>query len=677
MILNNYRAQKQNTLTPVPASSTLTPPSSSIGDPQALLDAYRAKNKVVPDQNVPDNRNILQKGAGIVLDPIVKLATEAGNEAGKGILKGAELFQSPEQKAKTEAGINYAESQGSNVPVLGTSVKPLKDITAKDVGGQLLSTAGIFTGNPALGGAALGAGGSLEQGNDLLSIQTLFQTVLGAGGGKILDLIGKPLLDGAGKVIGKITPEYLKSIASKGGNAISEFAANHNLLPQGARNVLDKATELQAKTNAGVNNLFKGASTAAKDIATKQFPESFGLLTKEGQKNATTKATEDLTKGLVEKNPETEALYAKKQQDFHDTMRDILDQNPNIRANAGITRAETKLNNLANRSGDPNSETSVLKEIFDNGQLDGVGKDGRFKTDEAQTRQTQKIKDNAALLDTQLKSSNHKIDGGNIGNSFENSIANGKNVSNSEITAAENLRNDYPILKNGSKATPSDMYDLSKKLRADAYNARTGLLADTAKADRLQNLAGKIDEYLRNKIPDLNSSVTNKLIDNQTRAYAARNVLSDLSKIKVPTSFGKKITSLVGSVAGYSHAGFLGAGLGKIGAEKVFDSTMEAFTNKRVASEVMQRFAQNANKQEIAELKALVDKNVSQNIKDKSIRDFYDAVEKKNAAKVAGARKFAQEGNVGTKYPVTLPTIEYPKSPKVKSIKDSLPSIQF
>lgn len=95
---------------------------------------------------------------------------------------------------------------------------------------------------PVSGGALFGAGNSLEQGNDLLSTQTAFQTVLGGAGGKVLDLVGKPLLDAAGKVVGKITPQTLKDVAGKGANAISEFAANHSIpgVSKEASNTINK-----------------------------------------------------------------------------------------------------------------------------------------------------------------------------------------------------------------------------------------------------------------------------------------------------------------------------------------------------------------------------------------------------------------------------------------------------
>jgi len=96
----------------------------------------------------------------------------------------------------------------------------------------------------ASGGAAFGVGSSLEQGNDLASVDTAFQTALGAVGGKVLGLVGKPLLDVSGKVIGKITPQVLKDVASKGTKAIEDFAAKHEILPKNVSNVINKGADL-------------------------------------------------------------------------------------------------------------------------------------------------------------------------------------------------------------------------------------------------------------------------------------------------------------------------------------------------------------------------------------------------------------------------------------------------
>src|SRR3990167_5037432 len=79
---------------------------------------------------------------------------------------------------------------------LGGFVAPIPKNFAdvkKDVGRGVQTVAFGLPGL-ASGGAAFGIGASLEQGNDLFSTETAFQTALGVGGAKVLGFVGKPLL---------------------------------------------------------------------------------------------------------------------------------------------------------------------------------------------------------------------------------------------------------------------------------------------------------------------------------------------------------------------------------------------------------------------------------------------------------------------------------------------------
>lgn len=124
------------------------------------------------------------------------------------------------------------------------------------------------------GGAALGLGSSLEQGNDLMSIQTAFQTALGAGGGKILGVIGKPIFNVAGKVVGEVTPQYLKDIIAKGGQAITDFAAQHEILPQGVKDITNtvgnKITNVGNVTKQAIVDEYKGSAVDTAISSVKQ-----------------------------------------------------------------------------------------------------------------------------------------------------------------------------------------------------------------------------------------------------------------------------------------------------------------------------------------------------------------------------------------------------------------------
>lgn len=154
---------------------------------------------------------------------------------------------------------------------LGGFVAPIPRNAAdvkKDIGRGIETVA--FGLGPVAGGATIGLGSSLEQGNDLFSTETAFNTVLGAGAGKVLNLISAPLLNKAGAVVGKITPQVLKDVASKGTNAITEFAATHNILPEGASKAITTGAE---KLELAANKPFDVAGNIAKKPFTRT-PES-------------------------------------------------------------------------------------------------------------------------------------------------------------------------------------------------------------------------------------------------------------------------------------------------------------------------------------------------------------------------------------------------------------------
>lgn len=119
----------------------------------------------------------------------------------------------------------------------------------KDVGRGVQTVA--FGLGPVSGGAAFGAGMSLEEGNDLLSFDTLLYTAFGAGAGKAADIIGKPLLNASGKVIGKITPQTLKNVAAGGAKAVQVFMERNKLLPEVVSKPLNVGAEaLERGANA-------------------------------------------------------------------------------------------------------------------------------------------------------------------------------------------------------------------------------------------------------------------------------------------------------------------------------------------------------------------------------------------------------------------------------------------
>ncbi len=226
-------------------------------------------DKLKPIGNTATTKDV-KKTSGYLskLQPISE-ATEPKKEGGgiggflSGLVKAPlTIAARPIQAIAELAGAKSEDVDRVTSKLTGGLVAPVPQNfgdVKKDVG-RAAQTVALGAG-PVSGGALFGAGNSLEQGNDLFSAQTPFQTVLGAGGGKVLDLVGKPLLDFAGNQIGKITPQVLKDVASKGTQAIQEFAANHNILPEkistGINNIADNAEKIANKPFEVSGNIIK------------------------------------------------------------------------------------------------------------------------------------------------------------------------------------------------------------------------------------------------------------------------------------------------------------------------------------------------------------------------------------------------------------------------------------
>ncbi len=159
------------------------------------------------------------------------------------------------------------------------------------VTGQALGVAGLATGSPVLGGAMLGAGTALEQ--DKGALGTAFDTALGAGGGKLLELVGKPLFNVAGKVVGEITPQFLKDLAGKGTKAIEEFASHHDIVPDFVSKTTSKIDDVLGAGKKAIGDEFN-AIKGKLGIKMSATPEQTAL-------EAITPRTKDLTPTEYEK----------------------------------------------------------------------------------------------------------------------------------------------------------------------------------------------------------------------------------------------------------------------------------------------------------------------------------------------------------------------------------------
>jgi len=92
------------------------------------------------------------------------------------------------------------------------------------------------------------------------------------GAGKALDLVGKPLLNASGKVIGKITPKILQDVASKGAGAVQNFMKQHELLGGIAKPISKKITKGAEVFDSTINKATKSLFTGAKEVAKTQYP---------------------------------------------------------------------------------------------------------------------------------------------------------------------------------------------------------------------------------------------------------------------------------------------------------------------------------------------------------------------------------------------------------------------
>jgi len=173
-------------------------------------------------------------------------------------------------------GDNTAEMDKFSKEKLGGLVAPIPQNMGdvkKDVG-RGIETVALGMGSPIAGGAAFGLGGSLEQGNDLFSLQTLLQTTVGAGAGAVLAKVGKPIFDKAGKVVGAVTPKFLKDLALKGAGSVEKWMAQQELLGGIAKPLSEKITTGAAAFDKGVTDIATNATTKAKNLFKGQYPDA-------------------------------------------------------------------------------------------------------------------------------------------------------------------------------------------------------------------------------------------------------------------------------------------------------------------------------------------------------------------------------------------------------------------
>jgi hypothetical protein len=249
-----------------PSATTSAPVSEAPASPIANdLKEYRTMRK--------------SGGAPTMTKRAVPKEPSALSEFAKGLFSApATLVARPIQAGAAIMGATneQIDEATKKVPVVGGLIAPVPDTfgdVKKDVG-RAAQTVALGTGAPIAGGALFGVGASLEQGNDLLSTETAFNAALGGGTGKVLQLVGKPLLNAAGKVVGVITPKVLKDVAAKGATAITEFAANHKLLGGIAAKPSEMIANTLQKTDDAIEGGVKKVFSGAGKVVSEQYPNA-------------------------------------------------------------------------------------------------------------------------------------------------------------------------------------------------------------------------------------------------------------------------------------------------------------------------------------------------------------------------------------------------------------------
>lgn len=222
-------------------------------------------------KSVTDAYQTVKQGGQAFADPNNPSSTAAPQPEGDGIFKSmAKAIVSPVATMLARPFQAGAELLGASAETVnkytkgnfGDWVAPVPQNfgdVKKDVG-RAAQTVALGMG-PVSGGAAFGAGMSLEQGNDLMSTETAINTGLGIAGGKLLDLVGKPLLNGAGKAIGVITPAIIKDVAARGAQSVEKFMAQHSILPESVGGAVNKGAQVAEDV---ANAPFKAASNVVK-----------------------------------------------------------------------------------------------------------------------------------------------------------------------------------------------------------------------------------------------------------------------------------------------------------------------------------------------------------------------------------------------------------------------------
>lgn len=466
----------------------------------------------------------------------------------------ATMIARPFQAAAELAGASSEDVNKftKDIPVLGKVIAPVPENFAdvkKDVG-RGVETVALGMG-PISGGAAFGAGSSLEQGNDLLSAETLLQTVVGAGAGKILSKVGGPIFDKAGNVIGAVTPKFLKDLALKGAGAVEKWAAEQELLGGIVKPLSEKIATGSKAIDTEVGKLFTGGKGKIGEAVTSQYP--------------------GLSKENIQKHYE------------------IVDRKDLIKPTTvpGTTYREA---------------TNIYKDAKNRGvELGKVASDNKIYTTDLQVDGKWTTQDAVSALRKETMGISHDlirpaleiaepgVERIPLSKIKEDMIANIKNIPKTHITDAErqklisNITNEFSPGSAADIAHPNgySLTDLHDNKISTSNNVIYKTLAPTIQ-DNLSNTYYKTQSKVFKKLlektapPELKIDLLNKEFE---KRFILADYLEKLNGKKVPTSLFQKAAKTGGKIAGATLGGSTGNIFGAFGGYHAGALAMDTFIN--------------------------------------------------------------------------------------------------
>jgi len=445
----------------------------------------------------------------------------------------------------SDANINKVNLGG----IIAPTPQNMADVK-KDVGRGIQTVALGIEGAPLTTGAAFGFGSSLEQGNNVFSMATLENTLLGMGMSKALDLVGKPILDFTGKVVGAITPQMLKDVASKGSLAVKDFMAQHEI----AGGALKPLTE---KINAGANaidtGINKGASSlwsGTKDIAKSQYPN----LTKENLQEHYVNVEK---KNFAEPAIKNEAGYKK--------AKGIYD---NAKANG----------------------TDLAQVAVDNGIThDSILEGKKFNTlDTADNIRTDAMQTSHDLMRPALAAAENSVSRVPLADLQSEMLSNIDKIPKSQITDLERAQMKAKVNAEYGAGSPADIAHPNGYSLTDLHDGKIntslkakhnplGTIADNLTAQTNDEASGVFKRVLEKKAPpelkvkDFNAELTKK--------FQLADYLESLHGKKAPQTLAQKSVNLFGKMTGAGFGNSLVGGYGGFAGYHLGGILVDSFQN--------------------------------------------------------------------------------------------------